>query len=200
MWDGNARAIVLSTHSAAFHPRPGKEKKLSCKFCNLAVMISMRACGPHCSASPGRSLAVGGVWHSLPWLAPCSSALGLCAQAWLTQPRFPQRCLGGIEPPHWLITFISPLLLTSCLLLLPGYKKPFAAIWCFKILFIQGKPRDKTAFCLRKQKKQWLQRAQDLWIIWSPQCGGGCPPLCPAMWWLPVIKPVWWRKKPSEEQ
>lgn len=70
------------THRAAFHPRPGKDKKLSCKFCNLAVTTSTHACGPHCAASAGRSLALRAVWHPQPSLAPCRppcwSALGAC--------------------------------------------------------------------------------------------------------------------------
>lgn len=115
MWDGKARAIVLSTHSAAFHPSPGKEKKPSCKFCSPAAMVSTRGCGPHCSASPGRSLALRGAWHALPWLAPCSLLWGLGAQACFMQPGFPQRCRGGLNSriDQFYVSFAVNFLFTS---------------------------------------------------------------------------------------
>lgn len=81
MWDWNTRAIVFCAHSGVFHLSPGKEKKLPCKFCSLAAMISTHACGPHCSAPPGRSLALRGLWYSIPWLAPAALLWGLDAQA-----------------------------------------------------------------------------------------------------------------------
>lgn len=121
--------------------------------------------------------------HS-PSRLPAALLQGLCAQAWLTKPFFPQRCLGRIERSNWLIAFISSLLLTSCLLLLPPYTKPFAATWSFKILFIQEEPRVKTAVCLRKQKKQWLQWAQALWMAWFPT-----NPQLPTLRWLPTTLP-----------
>lgn len=82
MCDGLPGQRSSPTHRAAFHPRPGKDKKLSCKFCSLTVTTSTHACGPHCAASPGRSLALRAVWHPQPSLAPCRppcrSAPGAC--------------------------------------------------------------------------------------------------------------------------
>lgn len=107
MWDWNARAIVFCTYSAAFHLSPGKKKKkLSCKFCSSAAMISTHACGPHCPAPPGRSLALRGVWYSIPWLVSAALLRGLAAQACSVQPSSPQRRQGGTEWSHGSVLFL----------------------------------------------------------------------------------------------
>ena len=151
-----------------------------------------QACGPHCSASPGRSLALSALAGSQ------QASLQLCSEAWMPglintvqlSPKVPG-VGGGREASrsNSLIEWSLLFLLCCWLPVYHSFPKLFAAPRCFKILFIQGEPRDKTAVCLRKQKKPLLGGTEE-------------PSDSPLRGWLPttlpwdvmiaVIKPVWW--------